>query len=289
MILSAIENSISQKIKSVGVPLKDWNINIYRGILTGFNEAFIIDTNKKNQLIEEDSKSAEIIRPILRGRDITRYGYIFANLWVICARYGSYEYISTKYPAIYRHLSLYKNELENRGQCRYTSSGKINTSKPYPGQHHWIELDNNPSKEYLDDFSKQKIVWKRIGSKIRFCYDSNGLLCLDSTCFATGNHIKYLAAVLNTYVGNYLFKDSPKTGTGDLLISVQAFDPVCVPIPTPKQEQSVTDLLDKLLLCADDESVEPLDEALNNYVAEMYGLNEEEKVYIKTYVEKYYR
>ncbi len=86
-----------------------------------------------------------------------------------------------------------------------------------------------------------------------------------------------------------MFKDSPKTGTGDLLISVQAFDPIYVPIPTPKQEQEVNELLDKLLLCTDTKSLDAIDDTLNDYVAQMYGFNEEEQIYIKTYVKKYYR
>ena len=74
VILNPIEQSIKRKIEAVGVPLKEWDIKINRGILTGCNEAFIIDEAKKNELIAQDPKSAEIIRPILRGRDIKRYG-----------------------------------------------------------------------------------------------------------------------------------------------------------------------------------------------------------------------
>ena len=83
-ILSPIEQSIKQKIESVGTPLKDWNIKINRGILTGFNEAFIISGEKRDELIAQDPNSAEIIRPILRGRDIKKYNYEFANLYLIC-------------------------------------------------------------------------------------------------------------------------------------------------------------------------------------------------------------
>ncbi|PXV64045.1 type II restriction/modification system DNA methylase subunit YeeA, partial [Dysgonomonas alginatilytica] len=84
VILSEIERCIKDKIERVGIPLKDWDINIYRGILTGYNEAFIIDGKTKDELIEKSPKNAEIIRPILRGRDIKRYGYEFADLWLIC-------------------------------------------------------------------------------------------------------------------------------------------------------------------------------------------------------------
>lgn len=126
-ILSSIEQSIKRKIETIGTPLKEWDISINYGIKTGLNEAFIISSEKKDELIASDPKSAEIIRPILRGRDIKRYGYTFANLYVIVAQYGSYEYLETKYPAIYRHLFQYKEALQKRGQCRYTSSGKKNT------------------------------------------------------------------------------------------------------------------------------------------------------------------
>lgn len=154
MILSPVEQSIKRKIEAIGTPLKDWDISINYGIKTGANDAFIIDGSKRNELISADSKSAEIIRPILRGRDIKRYGFDFADCWVILAKYGSYKYLESTYPAVYEHLCKYKEKLKNRGQCRYTSSGKVNSGKDFPGQHHWLELDNNPCQEYLESFFK---------------------------------------------------------------------------------------------------------------------------------------
>ncbi|MDY2992899.1 MAG: class I SAM-dependent DNA methyltransferase, partial [Ligilactobacillus animalis] len=87
-ILNEIEQSIKQKIEAVGTPLKDWNIEIKRGILTGLNEAFIISKEKRDELISADPKSDEIIRPILRGRDIKRCKYNFSELYVITAYKG---------------------------------------------------------------------------------------------------------------------------------------------------------------------------------------------------------
>ena len=155
VIMTLIEQSIKNKIVALGKPLKEWNININRGIITGLNEAFIISSDVKDSLVKEDPKSAEIIRPILRGRDIRRYGFNFSNLYVIVAQFGSHEYLESKYPAIFRHLSQYKEALQKRGQCRYTSSGRTNSDKSYPGQHHWLELDNNPRQEYLDELIRQ--------------------------------------------------------------------------------------------------------------------------------------
>ena len=94
VILSEIEQSIKRKIESVKTPLKDWDINIYRGVLTGCNEAFIISGEKRDEIlancrtVEERKKTDELIRPILRGRDIKRYGYNWANLWLINTHNG---------------------------------------------------------------------------------------------------------------------------------------------------------------------------------------------------------
>ena len=83
VILNPIELSIKEKIEQYGTKLQDWDLSINRGILTGYNDAFIIDEATKNSLIAADPKSAELIRPILRGKDIKRYTYNFANLWLI--------------------------------------------------------------------------------------------------------------------------------------------------------------------------------------------------------------
>ena len=115
-ILSPIEESIKRKIEAIGKPLKDWDVNIYRGVLTGYNEAFIISGVKKDELIAADPKSAEIIRPILRGRDIKRYGYEFADLYLI-ATFPSRRYEIDDYPAVRDYLlSFDKRRLAQTGQ-----------------------------------------------------------------------------------------------------------------------------------------------------------------------------
>ena len=116
-ILSPIEQSIKRKIEAVGVPLKDWNISINYGIKTGCNEAFIIDGATKDVLIAQDPKSAEIIRPILRGRDIKRYSYDFADKWLITTHNGTEtkERIDINdYPAVKAHLDSYYAKIAKR-------------------------------------------------------------------------------------------------------------------------------------------------------------------------------
>lgn len=119
VVLSPIEQSIKAKIEAVGTPLKDWDIRINRGILTGYNEAFIIDGKKREELIKQDPKSAEIIRPILRGRDIKKYSYDFADLWLITSHNGIKEkgikpIDINNYPAIKAHLDQFYSQLEKR-------------------------------------------------------------------------------------------------------------------------------------------------------------------------------
>ena len=133
VILSDIEQRIKAKIEAIDTPLKDWDIQINRGILTGFNDAFIIDGKKRTELIAQDPKSAEIIRPILRGREIKRYGYVFADLYLLFipwhfplhqikpeikgASKEAEKAFENQYPAIYNHLLQYKTELSNRNKA----------------------------------------------------------------------------------------------------------------------------------------------------------------------------
>ena len=138
VISSALEQQIKNKIEAKGVPLKDWDINIYRGVLTGLNEAFIIDTETKERLCAEDPKSAEIIKPILRGRDIKRYQADWAGLWLINSQNNPPINIEN-YPAIKNHLDAFYPQLEKRQDKGVT---------PY----------NLRNCAYLAEFEKEKIV-----------------------------------------------------------------------------------------------------------------------------------
>lgn len=205
VIASAEMAAIKERIEKVGTPLREWNIAINYGIKTGFNEAFIIDGKKKDELIAADSKNADIIKPILRGRDIKRYRADFADLWVIVTKFGSYKTLAPDYPAIFQHLKQYEEPLKARGQCRYSSSGKENTGD-YPGQHHWLELDNNPKDEYLDAFEKEKIVYAEIVFDSAFYHDVSGTYPEATAFVLTGKSTKYLTALLNSQLLTFVFR-----------------------------------------------------------------------------------
>ncbi len=132
VILSPIEARIKEKIEAVGVPLKNWDIKIYRGILTGYNEAFIIDEDTKNKLIDASPKNAEIIRPIIRGREVAKHAIENLESWIIFipwhfplhenpgivgASKESEIIFEQTFPAIYQHLLSHKDNLSNRNKA----------------------------------------------------------------------------------------------------------------------------------------------------------------------------
>ncbi len=278
--MSPIEQSIKRKIEAIGTPLKDWDINIYRGVLTGYNDAFIISTEKRDRILancqteEERQRTAELIRPILRGRDIKRYGYEWAGLYLI-ATFPSRHYDIEMFPAVKAHLlSFGIKRLEQTGKTHIVNEEKVKARKKTNNK--WFETQDSIS--YWEDFNKPKIIWKRVGSILRFSYNDDGALGLDSTCFATGENIEFICCVLNSAMGRFLLKDAPKTGTGDLLISVQAVEPIKVPIITKEQNSIFEDSLKELTHYSSTQK----EKEINYKVFELYNLSHDEQQYIES-------
>lgn len=220
VILSPIEQSIKQKIEKVWMPLKDWDINIYRWILTGFNEAFIISGEKKNELIKKDPKSAEIIRPILRGRDIKKNSYEFADLRLI-ATFPSKKYNIDDYPAVRDYLEwfrpklkqtwekLTKIEIEKVMLHAKNNNLEINQNDLEKSRkktsNKWFETQDSIS--YWDDFYKQKIVYSEIVRQPQFYLDTQWEFFVEATSFLmTGQNIDYLIDRLNSPIIARIFK-----------------------------------------------------------------------------------
>ena len=266
---SNIEQKIKEKIDSVGVPLKDWNVSINYGIKTGFNDAFIITGNQREQIISEDPKSAEIIRPILRGRDIKRYCYHFADLYVILAAFGSYKYLEKQYPAVYKHVCQYEEKLRNRGQGRYRSNGKPNPNGEYPGQHHWLELDNNPRQEYLDDFNKQKIVYREISNYMDACIVEPGVFLNNKCYMITGDHLIYLISVMNSTLFNKVILQNANTTGGK---GFGFLEKVCIPFPPETVEKQIIELY----YSRTPSNSRTVDKKVDSIVYSLYGLADSE-------------
>ena len=195
VILSPIEQSIKRKIEAVGIPLKNWNINIYRGVLTGCNEAFIIDSTKRKEILancqsaEEKERTEELIRPILRGKDIKRYGYVDNGRYLINTHNGVKGKIPrvdiNDYPAVKAHLDQFWDKISKR-------SDKGDT--PY----------NLRNCAYLEDFNKPKIVWNRIASVKQFAQVDDYIFIQDSMHFIIGDNLTYLCSVLNSKIIQWL-------------------------------------------------------------------------------------
>ena len=197
-IRSPMEQTVFDKMLTKGTTLGDWDVSINRGITTGFNEAFLIDADTRAALVAADQQSPEIIRPALRGRNIRRFQAEWQNLWLIIAKFGSYQTLPKQYPAVYDYLCQYEQQLRARGQCRYSRVKKSVANPDYDGQHHWLELDNNPKDGYLEKFAKEKLVWMDLTERGRFAYDAGGMFCVNTVFVLTGHSIKYLCGVLNS-------------------------------------------------------------------------------------------
>lgn len=232
-ISSPIATTIKQKINDKGVPLKKWDVTLYAGIKTGFNEAFVIDQSTKDRLCAEDPNSARIIKPLLRGRDIGRYCPEWQKLWLIGTHNGIKEKnippidVCNDYPAIHKHLQQFEKQLIKR-----QDKGD-----------HWTNLRNCA---YIEEFEKNCIYWKLVGSILRFSYCQSHY-GLNSACIITGNGLKYLLCVLNSRMGHYLLQDAPKTGTGDLMIIIQTMELVPIPLLSTSEQQPFISCADRML------------------------------------------
>ena len=218
MILSDIEQRIKAKIEAIGTPLKDWDISINYGIKTGFNDAFIIDGEKRAELIAQDPKSEEIIRPILRGRDIKRYGYEWNDKYVIIARLESD--IPNKYPAICKHLEQFKG----KGKLGDNSTTKI-FKRPW-----WAWMQEPVS--YWEDFSKQKIVYSDISERLNFQIIENEIYFNNTIYFITSQteDLTYLLKFLSSNLIDWYYK-SLSVQLGEKAIRMFTIYVLNIPIP----------------------------------------------------------
>ncbi|WP_455260644.1 Eco57I restriction-modification methylase domain-containing protein [Prevotella jejuni] len=235
VVLSPIEQSIKKKIEAVGTPLKDWDINIYRGVLTGCNEAFIIDTAKRDEIIsncqteDERKRTAELIRPILRGRDIKRYGYVENGLFLINTHNGIRGKLPridiNDYPAVKAHLDQYWNKISARADKGDT---------PY----------NLRNCAYLEDFSKPKIIYPDICTFLSFE--------LDTSCFYLSNtayflitekeeHLKYFLRVLNSSVMDWYYR-TLSVQLGEKAVRMFSIYVLNIPIP-PISDEPIEEIL----------------------------------------------
>jgi len=274
VILSPIELSIKRKIEAVGTPLKDWDINIYRGVLTGYNEAFIIDTAKREEILancnteDERKRTAELIRPILRGRDIKRYGYVDNGLYLINTHNGVKGKIPridiNDYPAVKAHLDQYWDKISTRADKGDT---------PY----------NLRNCAYLEDFNKPKIVWGEISDRSKFAYESGGKFIPEATTFLmVGSHLPYLFCALNSPLSEWFFsKVGTTTGVGTVRWKKYTILQLLLPSVSEKQQEKFSDFVKQYI-----EGSIPINKfakRVNEEIYHLVGLSESEVNYVENF------
>ena len=183
------ELAIKKKIERVGTPLKEWDINIYRGIQTGNNDVFIIDGAKRDELIKEDKKSIDIIKPLLRGRDIEKYDYNHDNKYLL---YVNDETNIEYYEAIYKYLLSKKYLLDTKIEVKQNKML-------------WYSL-YRPAKKHIEEFNKEKIIYSEIVQQAQFHFDNNSFFIEATGFIMRGNSLKYILSLLNSKFITFAFR-----------------------------------------------------------------------------------
>ena len=265
VVLSPIEQSIKKKIEAVGKPLKDWDIQINYGIKTGFNDAFIISTEKRNEILvnckdaDERQRTAELIRPILRGRDIKRYGYVDNGLFLINTHNGIRNKLPridiNDYPAVKAHLDQYWDRISNRADKGDT---------PY----------NLRNCAYLEDFLKPKIIYPNMTKYMPFVFD-NKMYLTNQKCFIiSGKHVAYLTAFFNSSLFKYCFRDSfPELQGGTRELSKIFFDKIPVYDISDTQNQQFQDIVEDI----QSEFTKQKAQRIDSMLFDLYNLTTEER------------
>ena len=214
--------------------------SIYYGIKTGCNEAFIVNTAVRDRLISEDPSSERILKPILRGRDITRYRTNWANRWLI-STFPSLNLNIGDFPAVKQHLVGFgKERLEQEGRI-LPNGGRSRKQTP----HQWYELQDTCA--YHEKFSTIKLLWRDMADTGHFTYSDDEIYTNDKAFMMTGRHLKYLCGFLNSaVVGWYVQKTALTTGMG--LTQWKKYVVESIPVPRPGHwERPIVALVDAVL------------------------------------------
>ncbi|EOH1433092.1 class I SAM-dependent DNA methyltransferase [Campylobacter jejuni] len=274
-------SALKAKIEKIGTPLKDWyGLNIYRGILTGYNEAFIITTEKRNEILAnckdeaEKERTVKLIRKMLRGRDIKRYSYEWAGLWVINTHNGykskNGEKVETinieHYPSLKKHFDEFYPQLEKRADKGLT---------PY----------NLRNCAYIEEFEKEKIVYPCIMSKEPcFSYETNNSMAMAPANIITlePNILKYLIAFLNTDFIYLMLRKFYMGGGIEGELKTNNLEKLPIPKINSKNEKLVDELInlvDEILKAKEQDknaNTQELENKINSIVYKLYNLTEEE-------------
>ena len=257
---SQTQLNLREKIEGLGKPLKEWEVNIIRGVLTGYNKAFIVDPATRDRLVAEDPNSAAILRPVLRGRDIERYTYNWAGLWLIASGYDLD--LPGQYPAVFAHLKQFEASARKRHD---------------QGVNWW----NLRACAYYSEFEQEKVVWIELADKGRFAYVEPGVYTEATTFLMTLSRPKYFVGCLNSRLINWYFSSiCASSGMGTNRWKKIYVELLPVPPITPKNMETVDKietLVDRIIdLKKDSQDTSHLESRIDHLVYRLYGLTSEE-------------
>ena len=284
VILTDIEQSIKRKIEAAGTPLKDWDIQINYGIKTGFNDAFVISTEKRNEILancateDERRRTEELIRPILRGRDIKRYGYDWANLWLI-ATFPSRHYDIEEYPAVKDHLLSFGMErLEQTGKQHIVNGEKIKARKKTNNK--WFETQDSIS--YWEDFMRPKIVYGQFQNGAEYSFAQSGVFLSSNEYIMIVKDYspKCLLAFLNCKAMEWLLGNLTGNLGGNSKIGQKSnFLKLSIPILSHEMQKDFDNLVDSILSARKNKDIHlsvSYEQIIDKRIYEIIGLTNEE-------------
>ena len=272
--------ALLSKLRAKGKPLSEYvGGKLYRGVITGFNEAFVITDETRTRLIAEDKNSAKLIKPFLRGRDVKRWRVDPQQLYLIAFPFGFNKQLKD-YPAILHHLSQFKTKLEARGQC---TSSRGNSEE---GQHHWLELDNNPKPEYLACFDGPKIVVPAIERSAPFAVDVGGHYSNDKTSIVVCDEPHMLCAILNSAPLWWIIKQvAASKQNGYFEFKPMYVRPLPIPPATAADKARLSQLAEACAAAAqrgDDATLEVHEGQIDQIVYRLFDLTSVEKDLIES-------
>ncbi|SHF41243.1 Type II restriction/modification system, DNA methylase subunit YeeA [Salegentibacter echinorum] len=261
------ESKLKLKIEKGSKLLKEFSITINFGLKTGYNAAFILNEATKKNLILADPKNEELIKPILRGRDVQKYIFDFDGFYLLNTHNGvkakdiSRINVERDYPEIERFLESYLPKVQER----------------YDQGDHWTNLRNCV---YIEDFEKPKIIWGEISDRPKFAYDDSGFYAEATTFLMTGEKLKFLLAILNSKVSEWYFNlVGTTTGMGTNRWKKYKIQMLPIKVATLQEEEILETLVNQIIelkkenATADTSSLEA---EIDRLVYELYGLTEEE-------------
>lgn len=262
--------SLMTKLRTVGTPLGEYvQGRFYRGILTGFNDAFVIDATTRERLIAADSNSAELIKPWLRGRDIRKWKMEWAGLYVIFTRRGT---DIERYPAIKRHLEQFREDLEPKKNASQQRGRK-------PGTYHWFEIQDNIA--YFAEFDQPKIVYADIAKLLRASYDTSGAFCGNTLYILPTNDLSLLAILHSRLFDWYARQEFQSLGDpwhgGRLRFIAQFMEKFPIASTTPEQKSPITQRVQTILADPSSPDMPRLEAEIDELVFDLYGLTADER------------